>query len=147
MGDAQLQLKKNSTPPWDLARKAPGLRTSSPAAVLQTGLRCDQQGRCGLLGPDHWLSLFWAARHLQPHLGHSCQERTQPFGVEGSVLPHAREEAGSAGQSQVLHPIHSPLQKYSGSWGTSIWGRGCKWDMDTMMQSLACRLYPGWCSP
>lgn len=46
----------------DSARKAPGrphLLPLSHPPDKQEGIRCDQQGRCGLAGPVHWLSLLW----------------------------------------------------------------------------------------
>lgn len=51
-------MKKNSTPYWDSARKAPGVCTSSSATVFQTGLPDDQQGKCSPGDPACWLAVL-----------------------------------------------------------------------------------------
>lgn len=100
--------RNNSTPHWDEPGRAPGPHTSSPVVVLQTALRCDQQGRCGLAGPDHWLSSFRVARHLQPHSGAWLpgEDASLPNWGLGSAA-HG-EKRGKVGESQVLHPYSQP---------------------------------------
>ena len=93
-----------------------------PVAVLQTGLLCDQQGRCGLAGPAHLLSLPGPARHLQPHLEARPPARAPPLQPGGSIQLHMEEGGKRAGRSQgLLMPPFPVLAALTGM----FWMLGC----------------------
>lgn len=90
-------MKKNSTPCWELARKAPSFQSAPPPPSLSSRQACDVIN--GAVWPCPHGQSSGVARHQQPHLG---APRLQ---VGGSVLLCVEEGGGRAERSKFQAPI------------------------------------------
>lgn len=101
--------------------KAPGAHLLPLSlSSRQAGIRCDQQGRCGLAGPVHWLSLLW----LPVTPGGISHSR---WGAQFCCVWERGERAGQAGSAVPPSPFlcSRPLTRMMWVLQCLSLGRGC----------------------